>query len=41
MSDGRVRSCLSVGREGGKGGKGAARLRIGSWNLGTLTEKFL
>nr|XP_009622436.1 uncharacterized protein LOC104113838 [Nicotiana tomentosiformis] len=27
------------GRQGGKGNKGACRLRIGSWNIGTLTGK--
>nr|XP_009619302.1 craniofacial development protein 2-like [Nicotiana tomentosiformis] len=49
--DGRVKSCprgergvgqgLGGGKagKGGKGNKGAYRLRIGSWNIGTLTGK--
>ncbi|XP_059295582.1 uncharacterized protein LOC132048918 [Lycium ferocissimum] len=44
VDDSRVRSCPQGGggvggRKRVKGGKGAARLRIGSWNIGTLTGK--
>ncbi|XP_070043167.1 uncharacterized protein [Nicotiana tomentosiformis] len=43
VDDVRVRSCpwvgLGVGSRGGKGGKKASRLRIGSWNIGTVTGK--
>ncbi|XP_070007216.1 uncharacterized protein [Nicotiana sylvestris] len=43
VNDVRVRSYpwagLGVGFRGGKGGKKASRLRIGSWNIGTLTGK--
>ncbi|XP_019227380.1 PREDICTED: craniofacial development protein 2-like [Nicotiana attenuata] len=43
VNDVKVRSCprvgLGVGSRGGKGGKKASRLRVGSWNIGTLTGK--
>lgn len=43
INDGRIRSCPRVGwgkrGTGGKGGKGYVRLRIGSWNISTLTWK--
>ncbi|XP_019244391.1 PREDICTED: craniofacial development protein 2-like [Nicotiana attenuata] len=41
VDDVRVRSCPRVGSRGGKGGKKASRLRIGSWNIGTLTGKYI
>ncbi|XP_019228748.1 PREDICTED: craniofacial development protein 2-like [Nicotiana attenuata] len=45
VNDVRVRSCpragLGVGSRGEKGGKNASRLRIGSWNIGTLTGKYI
>ncbi|XP_019251074.1 PREDICTED: craniofacial development protein 2-like [Nicotiana attenuata] len=45
--DDRLRACPRVGPgsgcgtggRGGRGGKGAYRLRIGSWNIGSLTSK--
>uniref|UniRef100_A0A1S4CKI2 Craniofacial development protein 2-like n=1 Tax=Nicotiana tabacum TaxID=4097 RepID=A0A1S4CKI2_TOBAC len=41
MNDGRIRSCPRGCQRGGGGarGKRATRLRVGSWNIGTLTEK--
>ncbi|XP_075095153.1 uncharacterized protein LOC142173458 [Nicotiana tabacum] len=47
LSDGSVGSCPRVGQrvgqgvgcKGGNGGKDYTRLRVGSWNIGTLTGK--
>uniref|UniRef100_A0A1S4BZ73 Craniofacial development protein 2-like n=1 Tax=Nicotiana tabacum TaxID=4097 RepID=A0A1S4BZ73_TOBAC len=43
VDDVKVRSCprveLRVGAKDEKGGKKASRMRIGSWNIGTLTGK--
>lgn len=46
VNDGKVRSCPREGPWGGgmwgqrgKRAKGAARIRVGSWNIGTLTRK--